>query len=169
MDGGVLLLWKVDWGFRLTERLTGCFRDHRSVARIKRRLETLVAPRVLGLEAGYEDLNDHDRLRADGVLALASGRARTAGPRRTRLTAPTEPPNALTRSAACSVCPASGRSSVATPNSSWQGPYRRGANPRWHNPDPDGWRQCCRTPPDGIITGGGERSGLALTGGCPAI
>ena len=53
-DGGVLLLREVDRRFRVTERLAGCFRDHRSVARIEHRLETLVAQRVLGLAAGYE-------------------------------------------------------------------------------------------------------------------
>ncbi len=83
-DGGVLLLREVDRRFRVTERLAGCFRDHRSAARIEHRLETLIAQRVLGLAAGYEDLNDHDRLRADSVLALASGCADVTGERRRR-------------------------------------------------------------------------------------
>ena len=83
-DGGVLLLREVDRRFRVTERLAGCFRDHRSVARIEHRLETLVAQRVLGLAAGYEDLNDHDRLRFDSVLALASGCGDVTGKRRRR-------------------------------------------------------------------------------------
>ena len=56
-DGGVLLLREVDRRFRVTERLAECFRDHGSVARLEHRLETLVAQRVLGLAAGYEDLN----------------------------------------------------------------------------------------------------------------
>ncbi len=42
-DGGVLLLREVDRRYRVTERLAGCFRDRRSAARIKHRLETLVA------------------------------------------------------------------------------------------------------------------------------
>ena len=83
-DGGVLLLREVDRRFRVTERLAGCFRDHRSVARIEHRLETMVAQRVLGLAAGYEDLNDHDRLRTDSVLALASGCGDVTGERRRR-------------------------------------------------------------------------------------
>ena len=83
-DGGVLLLREVDRRFRVTERLAGCFRDHRSAVRIEHRLETLVAQRVLGLAAGYEDLNDHDRLRSDSVLALASGCADVTGERRRR-------------------------------------------------------------------------------------
>ena len=83
-DGGLLLLREVDRRFRVTDRLAGCFRDHRSVARIEHHLETLVAQRVLGLAAGYEDLNDHDRLRFDSVLALASGCADVTGERRRR-------------------------------------------------------------------------------------
>ncbi len=72
-DGGVLRLREVDRRFRVTERLAGCFRDHRSALLIEHRVETMVAQRVLGLAAGYENLNDHDRLRVDSVLALASG------------------------------------------------------------------------------------------------
>jgi len=83
-DGGVLLLREIDRRFRVTERLAGCFRDHRSAARIEHRLETLIAQRVLGLAAGYEDLNDHDRLRADSVLALASGCGDVTGAQRRR-------------------------------------------------------------------------------------
>ena len=81
-DGGVLLLREVDRRFRVTERLAGCFRDHRSKARVEHRVETLVAQRVPGLAAGYEDLNDHDRLRTDSVLALASGCADVTGEQR---------------------------------------------------------------------------------------
>ena len=81
-DGGVLLLREVDRRFRVTARLAACFRDH--PRRIEHRLETLVAQRVLALAAGYEDLNDHDRLRADSAFALASGCADVTGERRRR-------------------------------------------------------------------------------------
>ena len=37
-------------------------------ARIEHRLDTLIAQRVLGLALGYEDINDHDRLRADSAM-----------------------------------------------------------------------------------------------------
>ena len=83
-DGGVLLLREVDRRFRVTSRLAACFRDHRDPRRIEHRLETLVAQRVLALAAGYEDLNDHDRLRADSAFALASGCADVTGERRRR-------------------------------------------------------------------------------------
>ena len=81
-DGGVLLLREVDRRFRVTSRLAACFRDH--PRRIEHRLETLVAQRVLALAAGYEDLNDHDRLRADSAFALASGCADVTGEGRRR-------------------------------------------------------------------------------------
>ena len=83
-DGGVLLLREVDRRFRVTSRLAACFRDHRDPRRIEHCLETLVAQRVFGLAAGYEDLNDHDRLRADSAFALASGCADVTGERRRR-------------------------------------------------------------------------------------
>ncbi len=83
-DGGVLLLREVDQRFRVTKRLAGCFQDHRAETRIEHRLETLVAQRVLGLAAGYEDLNDHDRLRTDSLLALASGCQDLTGEQRRR-------------------------------------------------------------------------------------
>jgi hypothetical protein len=35
---------------------------------------TLVGQRVLGIALGYEDLNDHDELRHDPMLAVLSGK-----------------------------------------------------------------------------------------------
>lgn len=61
-------------GLRMFERLAACFSDHRDHRRIEHSLEELLAQRILGLACGYEDLNDHDRLRDDPVLALASGK-----------------------------------------------------------------------------------------------
>ena len=39
----------------------------------------LAAQRLLGLALGYEDINGHDTLRADSLLALAPGRADVTG------------------------------------------------------------------------------------------
>ena len=83
-DSGVLLLREADRLFGVTRRLAACFADHRDPARVEHRLETLVAQRVLALAAGYEDLNDHDRLRDDSALALASGCADVTGAQRVR-------------------------------------------------------------------------------------
>jgi hypothetical protein len=41
---------------------------------VEHRLETLLAQRIFGLALGYEDLNDHDELRKDPVLAVLAGK-----------------------------------------------------------------------------------------------
>jgi hypothetical protein len=83
-DGGALLL-------RETERLTGivrqfaaCFDDHRDPDLIEHTAEELVAQRVYGLALGYEDLNDHDDLRRDPLLATVVGKADPTGHARRR-------------------------------------------------------------------------------------
>ncbi len=42
--------------------------------RIEHSVAELVAQRIYGLALGYEDLNDHDQLRADPLLAVLSGK-----------------------------------------------------------------------------------------------
>ena len=78
-DSGMLLFREADRLFDVTGRLAACFTDHRDPARVEHRLRTLIAQRVLALAAGYEDINDHDRLRDDGALALATGCADVTG------------------------------------------------------------------------------------------
>jgi hypothetical protein len=48
-------------------------------AAIEFTVEELVKPRVLGLALGYEDVNDHDTLRLDPLLALLCGRTDVTG------------------------------------------------------------------------------------------
>ena len=60
-DSGVLLLREADRLFDVTGRLAACFADYRDPERVEHPLQILIAQRVLGLAAGYEDLNDHDR------------------------------------------------------------------------------------------------------------
>src|SRR3954471_11457271 len=83
-DGGALLL-------RQTERLTGiirqfatCFTDHRDPDLVEHQVEHLLAQRVYGLALGYEDLNDHDDLRRDPLLATVVGKDDPAGKDRRR-------------------------------------------------------------------------------------
>ena len=64
-DGGALLLREVEKRTRIMARVAEQFTDYRDPALIEHSVETLVAQRVLGLALGYEDLNDHDRLRFD--------------------------------------------------------------------------------------------------------
>ena len=83
-DGGALLL-------RQTETLTGiirqfadCFTDHRNPDLIEHTVQELVAQRVHALALGYEDLNDHDDLRRDPLLATVVGKADPTGKTRQR-------------------------------------------------------------------------------------
>jgi hypothetical protein len=83
-DGGALLL-------REAERLTGiiagfaaCFTDHRDPELIEHSVEHLVAQRIYALALGYEDLNDHDQLRHDPLLAVLAGKDDPTGNNRLR-------------------------------------------------------------------------------------
>src|SRR5713101_7568125 len=69
-DGGGLLLREVEKRVGVIRQFAACFRDHRRGERIEHRLEELVAQRVYGLALGYEDLNDHEQLRHDPLLAV---------------------------------------------------------------------------------------------------
>jgi hypothetical protein len=70
-DGGVLLLRQTDAALGLTRRLAECFVDGRQQVYVDHSVQQLVAQRISGLALGYEDLNDHDWLRLDPLLATA--------------------------------------------------------------------------------------------------
>jgi hypothetical protein len=59
---------------KLTERFAACFRDARRPYLIEHEVMTLVGQRVFGISLGYEDLNDHDQLRHDPVMAVLAGK-----------------------------------------------------------------------------------------------
>lgn len=69
-DAGGLLLREVEKRFGILKRFAACFRDYRDPERIEHSLETLISQRVYGIALGYEDLNDHDRLRHDVVMGV---------------------------------------------------------------------------------------------------
>jgi len=73
-DAGALLLMRTDRAIGLIDRLAHCFIDRRSQTDIEHSVRTLVAQRVLGIAAGYEDLNDHDALRTDPLWAAVIGK-----------------------------------------------------------------------------------------------
>jgi hypothetical protein len=83
-DGGGLLLREVDKRLGLLDRLATCFSDYRNPNSIEHSVQALVAQRVYGLALGYEDLNDHDVLRKDSVLALLVGKQDLTGDARVR-------------------------------------------------------------------------------------
>lgn len=73
-DAGALLLRDVDCTLRLTERVAACFQDGRDPDLIEHTVRTLVMQRIVAIALGYEDLNDHDQLRRDPVLATLAGK-----------------------------------------------------------------------------------------------
>jgi hypothetical protein len=72
-NGGVLLVEQADRRLGLTKRLAKVLRDRRRRASCAHRVETLLRQRLYGLVLGYEDLNDHERLRQDVALQTAAG------------------------------------------------------------------------------------------------
>jgi hypothetical protein len=70
-DGGALLLRQTDVNLGLTQSLAQCFRDTREQVYVDHSVPQLLAQRLYGLALGYEDLNDHQRLRLDPLLAAA--------------------------------------------------------------------------------------------------
>jgi len=73
-DGGMLLLRQIDEGLGISRSLAGCFSDLRNPLLVEHSVRELIAQRLLGLAAGYEDLNDHSLLRLDPLFAVAVGK-----------------------------------------------------------------------------------------------
>ena len=73
-DAGALLLGETDRAIRLTKRFAACFIDARVPELVEHEISTMVLQRVVGIALGYEDLNDHDELRHDPVLAVIAGK-----------------------------------------------------------------------------------------------
>jgi hypothetical protein len=81
-DGGVLLLRELEVRTGLLWKLAQCFDDHRDPDLIEHTVKELVTQRVFALALGYEDLNDHDTLRHDPLLAAAAGKRDPLGQKR---------------------------------------------------------------------------------------
>src|SRR5213596_3636980 len=69
-EGGGLLLREVEKRIGIVRRFAACFQDYRNPELIEHTVDELVAQRVYGLALGYEDLNDHEELRKDPLLAV---------------------------------------------------------------------------------------------------
>ena len=83
-DGGGVLLAQLDRSHGYLRRLATCFHDYRDPDLIEHTVEELLRQRIYGLGLGYEDLNDHDRLRTDPLLASLCGKADPLGQDRER-------------------------------------------------------------------------------------
>ena len=73
-DAGALLLGATDRAIGLIDRFAACFHDERREDLIEHEVATLVGQRVFGIALGYEDLNDHDELRHDPLMAVLAGK-----------------------------------------------------------------------------------------------
>jgi hypothetical protein len=73
-DGGAVLLGATDRAIGLVERFAQCFIDRRRPELIEHLVPTLVGQRVFGIALGYEDIDDHDDLRHDPIMAVLAGK-----------------------------------------------------------------------------------------------
>jgi len=78
-DGGGLLLREAEVRTGILARLAEQFTDYRDPDAIEHTVLDLVGQRVYALALGYEDLNDHDRLRLDPLMAAVVGKADPSG------------------------------------------------------------------------------------------
>jgi hypothetical protein len=83
-DAGGLLLREVEAKTGILRRFAACFTDHRDPDLIEHTVYDLLAQRVFALALGYEDLNDHDTLRHDPLLAVLVGKTDPTGHDRRR-------------------------------------------------------------------------------------
>jgi len=73
-DGGLLLLNEVDKQVGLIDRLSACICDTRHQGYVKHTTDAMLRQRIMQIAAGYEDCNDCNTLRNDGILKICSGR-----------------------------------------------------------------------------------------------
>ena len=78
------MLREVDEAARVIEQAAACFTDYRDEVLIEHTVAELVAQRVYALALGYEDLNDHDALRHDPLIAVMVGKSDPTGENRKR-------------------------------------------------------------------------------------
>jgi hypothetical protein len=83
-DAGGLLLREVEKRTGIIARFAACFRDYRKAEQVEHTVRELVAQRVYALALGYEDLNDHEQLRQDPLLAILAEKPDPTGESRAR-------------------------------------------------------------------------------------
>lgn len=73
-DAGGLLLRETEAATGIIEQFAKCFTDYRNPEKIEHSVLELLRQRIYALALGYEDLNDHDQLRYDPLLAVLVGK-----------------------------------------------------------------------------------------------
>ena len=78
-NGGLLLLRQSEAQLGVCQRIADAMPDHRDQSRIEHQMSEIVMARVAAIACGYEDANDHDRLRHDPLMKIAVGRCPETG------------------------------------------------------------------------------------------
>jgi len=73
-DGGAFLLRQTDKRLNLLARLAECFLDGRNQEQVEHSIVEMLSQRIYGLALGYEDINDHEKLRKEPVFGILAGR-----------------------------------------------------------------------------------------------
>ncbi len=76
-DGGLLLLKEVDGQIGLIDRLSACLQDNRHQSYVKHSVDSMLRQRVMQIAAGYEDANDCNALKADGIMRVCANDQQT--------------------------------------------------------------------------------------------
>ena len=72
-DGGLLLLREVERQAGLVAHLANCLEDKRHQGYVRHTVERMLKQRIFQIAAGYEDANDCNSMKNDGVLKICSG------------------------------------------------------------------------------------------------
>lgn len=73
-DGGLLLLKEVESQIRIISNLASCIKDTRHQSYVRHGVENMLSQRIMQIAAGYEDGNDCNTLRNDGILKVCAGK-----------------------------------------------------------------------------------------------
>jgi hypothetical protein len=74
----------MDRALRVSQRLAACFVDTRDQTYVEHSVPELLSQRLYALAMGYEDINDHEQLRSDPLLAAACGKKDVTGADRSK-------------------------------------------------------------------------------------
>lgn len=72
-DGGLLLLKEVESQIGIISSLASCVKDTRHQSYVKHGIDQMLTQRIMQIAAGYEDANDCNVLRNDGILKVCTG------------------------------------------------------------------------------------------------
>lgn len=77
-----MILGQLHRNHKQIEGFSNCFTDTRNQDWVEDDLEVMLIQRVFGITLGYEDLNDHEKLRLDPLIGTICGRDDVEGKKR---------------------------------------------------------------------------------------